>query len=122
MVELIGILEPGWDHKLENRVWRQLAGAYGARLTLVHRDYETMEEALEASSYPLVFVVPPGRTDSIEFTDLPAQEDTSYVFGNVNDSLVSYIDEESTVVHLTTPTKCDMFAISVAGTVLYEHR
>ena len=123
MITLIGMLEVGWEEDFEHLVWRQLKGAWKVNLKLIGHHYETMEEALESHDGPKVFLIPPGRTESIDFKDyIPPNGDIAYIFGRPGDTLVKYIQEDDVVISIHTPGKTDMMAISVVGIILNECR
>lgn len=134
MITLVGILEPGYTpikerfakHKStpEWLGWKQLAGAYQVKLCLVGFHYETMEEALEVTPGRRIFVIPPGRTESIDFKDFttPPEDDIAYIFGCAGNNLTKYIKDGDTVVSIHTPYPADLMAISVVGIILNEHR
>lgn len=123
MITLLGMLEREHEPTFEYLCWRQMKGAYDVNLICVGQDYNTMEEALDATTGSRVFMIPPGRVDSIEMSDYtPPKGDVVYIFGRPGDNLVRYVTEEDTVVHITTPNPADMMAVTVAGIVLYEYR
>jgi len=123
MITLVGMLERGHDTKFEFMCWKQLKGAWQVELKLVGRDFETMEEALSSCTGHRVFLIPPGRTKSIDFKEYqPPGGDINYIFGRPGDNLVKYIQEKDTIVSIHTPGESDMMAISVVGIVLNEHR
>lgn len=109
---------------MEFLVWRQLKGAWKVPLVLVPKDFATMAEALEAyDNYNKVFLIPPGRIKSTDFSDFVLPEgDVLMVFGNPEDNLVKYVQDDDDVVSIHTPGTADMMAISVVGIVLNEFR
>jgi hypothetical protein len=123
MITLVSMLEKENDLTFEHLCWRQMKGAYQCNLISVGYDCDTMEEALDMTVGTRVFMIPPGRVDhSIDMADYtPPTGDVVYIFGRPGDNLVSYVREEDTVVHITTPVIVDMMAVTVAGIILYEY-
>jgi hypothetical protein len=105
---------------MEQLAWRQIRAAYGVRMKLVPLDFPTMEEALDSVAGKKVFMIPEGRTDTIDFDryKIPKDQDVVFVFGKPGDNLVRYITDDDDAVSIHTPNNVDMMAISVAGTVL----
>jgi hypothetical protein len=124
MITLLGYLEDGYDCTFEQLAWRQMKAAWDVELLLVGHGYDTVQEALDVAQGHRVFLEPPGRIGrSEEFSDwLSPADDLVFIFGRPGESMVSYIREEDTALHITTPRNTDMMAITVAGIVLYEHR
>lgn len=123
MITVIGMLENGWESNMEHLVWRQLKGAWRFNLVLVPIDHPTLEEALAANEGERVFLIPPGRTPSIDLRDYrPPEGDVVYVFGRPGENLVRYVRDDDAVVSIATPGATDMMAISVVGIVLNECR
>ncbi len=93
-------------------------------MVLVPKDYDTMEQALEAySDHKKVFLIPPGRIESIDLKDFTLPEgNVLFIFGSPQENLVRYVTDQDTVVSIHTPGKADMMAISVVGIVLNEFR
>ncbi len=124
MITICGILETGWDLELEHLAWRQLKGAWLVNLVLVPRDFQTLEEVLDAyEDHKKVFLIPPGRMKSINFKDyIPPEGDIMYIFGKAQENLVRFVKDGDMVVSIHTPGTSDLFSISVVGIVLNECR
>jgi len=118
------MLETGFDNSYELNAFQQLAGAYQINLISVDHDYRTFQEGLDAAVGTKVFMTPPGRIAwSTEFSDWVKPEgDIVFCFGSPQNSMVPYITESDIALHITTPFRADMMAISVAGIVMYVHR
>lgn len=122
MITLCGILEAGYEDGIEHRIWRQLRGAYKVNLALVPHDYESMEAALRTVRGHRVFLIPPGRVQSVELKAFRPPEHVVYVFGRPGENLVRYIRDGDSVISIETPGNSDMMAVTVAGIVLNECR
>jgi hypothetical protein len=122
LITLIGKLEKEHPVKFEHTCWKQLMGAWQVRLKLVGHHYKTMEEALDSYTGPRAFFIPPGRTKSMTLADYIPPTEVAFIFGCPGDNLVKYVQENDTVVSITTPGTSDMMAVSAAGIVLYEYR
>jgi len=116
------MLEKGYESSFEHLAFRQLKGAYDCKLVCVPHNYDTMQEALDAQTGLLVFMVPVGRVDNSQnFDDWTMPEgDVVFVFGSPQENLTSFI-HESTALHVATPAPIDMMAVCVAAQVLHVY-
>lgn len=121
MITILTMLEKGYESSFEHLAFRQLKGAYGCKLACVPHDYPTLQEALDNVPGKKVFLLPPGRINSVEFADWPLpDEDVVFVFGSPQEDLVKYVGDSS-ALHITTKSPSVMMAVCVAAQVLYVH-
>jgi len=123
MITILSMLEAGYESSFEHLAFRQLKGAFYCNLACVPHDYPTMQGALDAVSGTKIFMMPPGRSErSTEFADFVLPEgDVAFVLGSPQDSLLSYANRASEILHITTPGGADMMSVSVAAIILYVH-
>lgn len=116
--------------RLERRVWKQttaafqvdrwlMAGVRESPLT-VPLCFATMAQALEVTVGKRIFMIPPGRTPSIDLTDFDHPGEAVYVFGNASQNLVSFIREDDAVVSIKTPHSAVLFGHCALPIVLYD--
>ena len=120
MITILTMLEDGYESTYEHLAFRQLKGAFKCNLACVPHDFPTMQEALNTVEGTKIFMVPPGRADSIEFNEFSLPDNPVFVFGSPQENLVTYIGD-NTALHITTPGESDMMAVCVAAQVLYVH-
>lgn len=123
MITLLAYLEEGYESSFEHLAFRQLKGAYRCGLVCIGHDYTSPEEALESVKGTKIFMLPPGRlARSVEFPEFELPPDPVFIFGRPGETMVRFIGPEDLAVHITTPGKADMMAVTVAGIVLNEYR
>lgn len=122
MITILSMLEEGYESSFEHLAFRQLKGAYQCNLVCVPHNYSTFQEALDNTAGEKVFMVPPGRVaHSTEFSEYAPTGDEVFCFGSPQESMASYISENDTALHITTPEATDIMAVCVAGIVLNEY-
>ena len=124
MISIVYLHEPWFsvEHtEFENRIYRQLKGAFGVG-QLVQTTPDEIEEELAALPGRRVFLVPPWHHDFIdhELADYQHPDDAVYVFGSAECNLTAFLDPNTDVVTVTTPQECDMFGSSAAAIVVYD--
>ena len=123
MITICAVLETGYQSSFEHLAFRQLKGAYGCRLVCVPHDFLTLQEALDSLNMKKVFMLPRGRVDSSDFDEwkMPA-EDVAFILGSPQETLVSFVGD-NTALHIATPIPGpDLMAVCVAGIILHVHR
>ena len=123
MITILTMLETGFDNSYEHNTFQQLKGAWGSKLISIPHDYDTFQEGLDAAVGTKVFMMRPGRyAGSTKFEEWSKPDgDLVFCFGSPVESLISFIKEGDTALHITTPFDADMMAVCVAGIVMYVH-
>lgn len=117
------MLEKGYESTFEHLQWRQIKNAFDVNLVLVPHHYETMEEALASLNGKNIFLIPPGRIESIDMKDYELPKgDVNFIFGRPTDNLTKYVTSDDDVISFYTPKETDLMATTMAGIVLYEYR
>ena len=121
-VTICGCLENGYDKTLERLAWRQLKGAFEVNLVIAPKDFPTLAEAVDSLEGKKVFLIPPGRVESMDFRDFEIPDgEVNYIFGRPGDNLVKYLKEGDLVVSIHTPGNADMMAVATAAIILNKH-
>ena len=122
MITILSMLEASYKSTYEHLAFRQLKGAYKCNLVCVPHNYATFQEALDATKGRKIFMVPPGRAASKEFSDFILPDgDVVFCFGSPEENMLSYVGRK-TALHITTPDPTvDMMAVCVAAQVLSVH-
>lgn len=121
MITILSMLEKGYESSFEHLAFRQLKGAYQCNLVCVPHNYSTLSEALDNVKGTKIFMLPPGRVTSEEFSNFKLPEgDVVFVFGSPQENLVKYVNNDI-ALHITTKGSSDMMSVCVAAQVLYVY-
>ena len=139
MITVVARWEDGYFGFLNGRVtewcyWEQVFISYGVdRVIFVPKlmdarkpeQYDTLDEALANVSEPKVFFERAERArgigrEPIYLRDFQHPEDVVYIFGSTPTHNAKWVEEDDILVSIEIPSKGDMFAITVAGIVLYD--
>ena len=127
MVTVVGMWEPGFSDEqmfIEWRMWKQTILAFEVDRWLMvgsqgpggrYEAFDTVQDALDASRGDRVFMIPEAGKP-LDQLDHPAN--VVYIFGNVNESLLSYVRPEDQIASIFTPCPADMFAAACLACVL----
>ena len=120
-ITILAVLEVGYESSFEHLAFRQLKGAYMCNLICVPHHFETLDIALKNAPGTKVFMLPPGRVDSKEFSDFELPDgDVTFIFGSPQETLKTFVGNDI-ALHITTAGLSDMMAVCVAAQVLYVH-
>jgi hypothetical protein len=128
MITVVGMWEPSfseYEQIVEYRMWKQTIAAFevdrwimvgeGPSRVTSFQSFETMPEALETITAHKVFLIPE-KGQELDFAFRSG--DVAFIFGNADESLISFVGDKDEIAHIKTPKPVDMFAACVLPMVL----